>query len=199
VTYSDGEMLMTSWLRVRRAQRVPCAIVLLAWLALAASSCGDDVTPTNPSGVPNAAGVWVGTYRIKTCTDVVSGAPVGTVCTPLLAATAPTQPVRLSVQQTNDQLIGNIQFSGWYSRSLILNGSITRDGEIVLNGTAPFVDPACPAVTNVVSVNPFTSTLNRALDGMTGNFKFVGSARVGTTCVFAEVTIDADTVTLTKQ
>lgn len=172
------------------------AIVLLAWLACVASSCGEDEMPTNPSGVPNAAGVFRGTYRIRTCTEVAS--VTTNVCGPLVNATG--QPLQLSIQQINDQLVGNVQFSGWYTRSLILNGTITRDGNIVMSGTAPWVDASCPQVTNTLSVNPFTATLTRASDGMNGDFRFIGSVRASTTaCVFAEVTIDADSLTLTKQ
>lgn len=178
-----------------RVPRVPFAIVLLAWFALSTSSCGDDKTPTNPSGVPNAAGVFTGTYRIKSCTDLVNGT-AGTMCASLLATTAP---LRLSLQQTNDQLVGNIQFSGWYVRSLIVNGTITPEGVILMNGQTTWVETGCPAITNQLIVNPFSATLNRALDGMTGDFRFVGSARVGTTgCVFAQVTMEADTLTLAK-
>ena len=192
-------MLMTSWLRVRRAQRLPCAIVLLALIAAAASSCGEDEMPTNPSGVPNVAGVYAGTYRIRTCTETASVA--SNVCGPLIGAGPTTQPLQLSMQQINDQLVGNVQFSGWFTRSIILNGTISRDGGIIMSGTTPFVDPACPAVTtNTVSVNPFTATVTRGSDGMNGDFRFIGSARISpTTCVFAEVTIDADSVTLTKK
>lgn len=172
--------------------------MLVALIASVASSCGDDEMPTNPSGVPNAAGAYRGTYRIRTCTETAT--VTSNVCGPLTGATATTQPMQLSIQQINDQLIGNLQFSGWYTRSMILNGSINPDGVIVMNGTTPWVDAACPQVTNTVTVSPFTATLTRAQDGMSGDFKFVGSARVSpTACVFAEVTIEADSVTLTKQ
>jgi hypothetical protein len=177
------------------------ALVLPALLLLAilAPACSDDdsSTPTNPTGIPNVAGAWSGAYRIKTCTETFAGT-TGQTC-PGLVGTATRQPIRFTLQQTDNQLVGNLELSGWYVRTLLVTGTIDRNGQIILRGSASTGEPLCPTVTNRITLNFWASTLNRTLDGQVGEFGILGSKRVGATgCVFSDITIEADTLDVTK-
>jgi hypothetical protein len=178
---------------------------LLLPLALIVAGCSDDsVTPTNPSGIPNVAGTWTGAYRVKTCSEEfigVTGTPPATIqiCPTITGDTAIRQPMTLTLQQTEDRLIGNIQFSGWFVRSLVVTGNVNRDGAVVLTGMASTTDTTCPTVQNRIVLNYWVTTLSRAQDAITGEFGMLGTRRIGTTgCVFDDVTITADTLSLTR-
>lgn len=171
--------------------------LVLSVLALSASGCSDTETPTNPTGIPDVAGSWTGTYRIRTCTDTIAGAP-GPVCGPLTGTSAPMQPIRLGLQQTGDQVVGSLDFSGWYVRSLVVSGMVQQGGAILLTGSTSATDPTCPTVQSRLALTIWTSTLNRARDGITGDFRISGNVRT-TGCVFSEFAIEADTLQLTKQ
>jgi hypothetical protein len=182
---------------------------LRQWLGLAAlipalsftASCSDSETPTNPSGLAQVAGTWTGTYRIAACTDTLNGAP-GTLCTNLTSATAARQPITLSLQQTDRNVIGNITFSGWYVRSLVVTGIVQEGGAVLLEGTTTWNEPACPTVTTQVpgrlTLTLWNTLVNRTSDGMSGDFRLTGTTRT-TQCAFGEVSIQADTLQLTKQ
>lgn len=183
---------------------------LRQWLALGAllpalliaGSCDDDNdSPTNPSGVANVAGTWAGTFRIAACTDTLNGAP-GTVCSTLSGTTAPLQSIRLALQQTDDRLVGNIQFSGWSTRSLLVTGVIQPGGAVLLEGTTTWTEPNCATATTQVpgrlQLTLWNSLVNRTSDGMTGDFRVSTTTRT-TPCAFGEVSIQADTLQLTKQ
>lgn len=165
------------------------------------ASCSDSETPTNPSGLAQVAGTWSGTFRIAACTDTLNGAP-GTLCTNLTGATAPNQPITLSLQQTNEQVIGNIQFTGWYVRSLVVTGIVNEGGQVILEGTTTWTEPACPTATTQVpgrlTITLWNSLVNRTSDGMTGDFRLSGTTRTAP-CAFGEVAIQADTLQLTKR
>ncbi len=103
-TYSDGDDRDDDDIILRRSgliQLVGLAALVPA-LTLTAS-CSDDVTPTNPTGLPQVAGTWTGTYRIASCTDTLNGAP-GTLCASLTSATAVRPPMMLTLQQTGRQI-----------------------------------------------------------------------------------------------
>jgi hypothetical protein len=179
------------------------------WLALTAllpgllftASCEDSETPTNPSGVAQVAGTWTGTFRIAACTDTLNGAP-GTMCSTLVGASAPLQPITLALQQTDDRLVGNIQFSGWYVRSLVVTGLVQPGGAVILEGTTTWTEPACPtALTPVpgrLTLTLWNTLVNRTSDGMSGEFRLTGTTRTAP-CAFGEVSIQADTLQLTKR
>jgi hypothetical protein len=178
-------------------------IVLTALLPalLMTASCEDSETPTNPSGVAQVAGTWTGNFRVAACTDTLNGAP-GTLCSTLGAATAPRQPITLALQQTDDRLVGNIQFSGWYIRSLVVTGLVQPGGGVILEGTTTWTEAVCPTVTTPVpgrlTLTLWNSLVNRTSDGMTGDFRLTATTRTAP-CAFGEVSIQADTLQLTKQ
>jgi hypothetical protein len=188
---------MTSFLRPRQLLALAALIPALSFTA----SCSDSETPTNPSGVAQVAGVWTGNFRIAACTDTLNGAP-GTLCSNLTTATAPRQPITLSLQQTDDKVVGNIQFTGWYVRSIVVTGIVQPGGAVLLEGTATWTEPACPTATTPVpgrlTLTLWNSLVNRTSDGMTGDFRLAGTTRTAP-CAFGEVTIQADTLQLTKQ
>jgi hypothetical protein len=195
---------MKSFLRrpgLRPLWRPLVLAAILPGLLFAASCDDDDVTPTNPSGVAQVAGTWVGTFRIAACTDTLNGAP-GTLCSTLTGTTAPTQPIRIALQQTDDRLVGNIQFSGWNTRSLVVTGLIQPGGAVLLEGTTTWTEATCPTSTTQVpgrlSVTLWNSLVNRTSDGMTGDFRVTATTRT-VPCAFGEVAIQADTLQLTKQ
>jgi hypothetical protein len=164
-------------------------------------SCSDSETPTNPSGVAQVAGTWTGNFRIAACTDTLNGDP-GTFCAPLLGAAAPRQPITLALQQTDDKVVGNIQFSGWYVRSLVVTGLVQAGGAVLLEGTTTWTEPACPTVVTPVpgklTVTLWNTLVNRTSDGMSGDFRLTATTRTAP-CAFGEVAIQADTLQLTKQ
>lgn len=169
-------------------------------VALAAGACSDDTdSPTDPSGIPPAAGTYTGTYRVKTCSETLT-ATTGQICGSIAGETAPQrQPLRLTLQQTEGQVVGNLEFSGWYARSLVVTGTVDRNGALVLTGATVSADPACPAVQSRLTLNNWLGTLTRASEGVRGEFGITATRRVGTTgCVFSDVTIEADTMELTR-
>jgi hypothetical protein len=191
---------MTSFLRRPGLRQLLGLAALIPALTLTAS-CSDDVTPTNPSGVAQVAGTWTGNFRIASCTDTLNGAP-GTLCTTLTSPTAPRQPITLSLQQTDDRVVGNLSFTGWYVRSLVVTGIVQPGGAVILEGTATWTEPACPTATTPVpgrlTLSLWNSLVNRTSDGMTGDFRLTATTRT-MPCAFGEVSIQADTLTLTKQ
>jgi hypothetical protein len=191
---------MKSFLRRPGFVRLLALTTLLPGLLITAS-CEDSETPTNPSGVAQVAGTWTGNFRIAACTDTLNGNP-GTLCTTLLGPTAPRQPITLALQQTDDRLVGNIQFSGWYVRSLVVTGLVQPGGAVILEGTTTWTEPTCPtALTPVpgrLTLTLWNTLVNRTSDGMTGDFRLSGTTRT-TPCAFGEVSIQADTLQLTKQ
>jgi hypothetical protein len=164
---------------------------------LIVASCSDTETPTNPTGIVNVAGLWTGTYRIRSCTDTVAGMP-GTFCAPLIAPSAPLQRVRLSLQQTDDRVVGNLELSGWIVRSVIVSGVVQEGGSVVLDGMTTWTDAACPTAQNRLTLTFWNSIVNRSQDAMTGDFKLTAVVRMNA-CVFAELSIDADTLELARQ
>jgi hypothetical protein len=178
------------------------ALVALLPALLITSACDDDnASPTNPSGVANVAGAWTGTFRIAACTDTLNGAP-GTLCSTLTGATAARQPITIALQQTDDKLVGNIQFGGWYVRSLVVTGLIQPGGAVLLEGTTTWTEPACPTAPTPVpgrlTLTLWNTLVNRTSDGMTGDFRLTATTRTAP-CLFGEVSIQADTLQLTKQ
>lgn len=165
------------------------------------ASCSDSETPTNPSGVPQVAGTWTGTFRIAACTATLNGEP-STFCNNLTGAAAPNQPITVSLQQTDDQVVGNVQFTGWYVRSVVVTGVVQAGGAVILEGTTTWTEPACSTSTTPVpgrlTLSLWNSLVNRTSDGMTGDFRLTGTTRT-TPCAFGEVSIQADTLQLTKR
>lgn len=195
---------MTSFLRFPRRPRVRQLLGLAALvpaLIFTASCSDDDITPTNPSGVPQVAGTWTGTYRIATCTDTLNGAP-GTLCANLTGATALRPSITVTLQQTDDKVVGNVVFSGWYVRSIVVTGLVQAGGAVLLEGTATWTELTCTTATTQVpgqlTLSAWNSVVNRTSDGMTGDFRLSGTTRT-TPCAYGEVTIQADTLQLTKQ
>lgn len=191
---------MTSFLRRSGLIQLAGLAALVPALIFTAS-CSDDVTPTNPTGLPQVAGTWTGTYRIASCTDTLNGAP-GTLCASLTSATAVRPPMTLTLQQTEDRLVGNIVFSGWYVRSMVVTGLVQAGGAVLIEGNATFTEPACPTATTQVpgrlTLSAWNTVVNRTSDGMTGDFRLTATTRT-VSCAFGEVTIQADTLQLTKQ
>lgn len=203
-TYSDGEMIATTMKASLR--RRPGLIRFLGLAALLpvlsfTASCSDSETPTNPSGVAQVAGTWTGNFRIAACTDTLNGA-AGTFCANLVGASAPRQPITLALQQTDNQVVGNIQFSGWYVRSVVVTGIVQEGGAVILEGTTSWTEPVCataPApVPGRLTLTLWNSLVNRTSDGMTGDFRLTATTRT-TPCAFGDVSIQADTLTLTRQ
>jgi hypothetical protein len=166
------------------------------------ASCSDSETPTNPSGVAQIAGTWTGTFRIAACGHTLSGDP-GTACNTLIGATAPTsQPITLTLQQTGDQVVGNIAFTGWYSRQVVVTGMVQPGGALNLQGTTTWTEVVCPTATTQVpgqlTVSLWNSLVNRTSDGMTGDFRVTATTRTPA-CAFGELSIQADTLQLTKR
>lgn len=185
---------------------------LLSWIGLAAlcvifvgvSGCSDDsnTSPTTPTGIPNVAGTWSGTYHIKQCTDTVNGAP-GTLCATVTdpatgTNTASTQPVQLVLSQQNDQVGGTLVFSGWYAQSVPVTGTIGSSGRLWLQGTIAVTDPACPTTTGTFTLGTWFSDLNRQQNEMVGGFTFTTKKRLSA-CVFADLNVTIDTVDITKK
>jgi hypothetical protein len=191
---------MTSFLRRPGLIRLLGLAALLPALSFTAS-CSDSETPTNPSGVAQVAGTWTGNFRIAACTDTLNGAP-GTFCANLTGASAPLQPITLALQQTDRQVVGNIQFSGWYARSVVVTGIVQEGGAVILEGTTSWTEQVCPTSTTPVpgrlTLSLWNSLVNRTSDGMTGDFRLAVTTRTAP-CAFGEVAIQADTLTLTKQ
>jgi hypothetical protein len=191
---------MTSFLRRPGLIRLLGLAALLPALSFTAS-CSDDETPTNPSGVARVAGTWTGNFRIAACTDTLNGAP-GTFCTNLLGPSAPRQPITLALQQTDNQVVGNIQFTGWYARSVVVTGIVQEGGAVILEGTASWTEPVCPTATTPVpgrlTISLWNTLVNRTSDGMSGDFRLTATTRT-VACAFGDVSIQADTLTLTKQ
>ena len=191
---------MTSFLRRPGLRRLLGLAALIPALSFTAS-CSDSETPTNPSGLAQVAGTWTGNFRIAACTVTLNGAP-GTLCANLTGATAPRQPITLALQQTDDNVVGNIQFTGWYVRSLVVTGIVQPGGAVILEGTTTWTEAVCPTATTQVpgrlTLTLWNSLVNRTSDGMTGDFRLSGTTRLAP-CAFGEVSIQADTLTLTKQ
>jgi hypothetical protein len=191
---------MTSFLR-RPGWRQLLGLAALIPALTFTASCSDSETPTNPSGVAQVAGTWTGNFRIAACTDTVNGVP-GTLCTNLTGATAPRQPIALSLQQTDDRVVGNIQFTGWFVRSLVVTGVVQPGGAVLLEGTTTWTEAVCPTATTQIpgrlTLTLWNTLVNRTSDGMTGDFRLTGTTRT-TPCAFGDVAIQADTLTLTKQ
>lgn len=165
------------------------------------ASCSDSETPTNPSGVAQVAGTWTGTFRIAACTATVNGEP-GTFCNNLVGTAASTQPITLSLQQTDDQVVGNIQFTGWYVRSVVVTGIVQTGGAVILEGTTTWTEPPCATATTPIpgrlTLSLWNSFVNRTSNGMTGDFRLTATTRT-TPCAFGDVAITADTLTLTRR
>ena len=125
------------------------------------------------------AGTWTGNFRIAACTDTLNGAP-GTLCTSLTGATAPRQPITLALQQTDDKVVGNIQFTGWYIRSLVVTGIVQPGGAVILEGTTTWTEPVCAtAITPVpgrLTLTLWNTLVNRTSDGMSGDFRLRDAA-----------------------
>jgi len=187
---------------------------LFSWIGLAAlcvifggiSGCSDDAktSPTTPTGIPNVAGSWAGTYHIKQCTDTVNGA-AGTLCATVTdpatgTNTASTQPVQLVLSQQNDQVGGTLVFSGWYAQSVPVTGTIGSSGRLWLQGTIAVTDPACPTTTGTFTLGTWFSDLNREQNEMIGGFNFTTKKRLSTSaCLFADLNVTIDTVDITKK
>ncbi len=184
----------------------------LVWILLATvcgtlgiAGCSDDSdnkSPTTPTGIPNVAGTWSGTYHIKQCTDTVNGAP-GTLCATVTDPagginTASTQPVQLVLSQQNDQVGGTLVFSGWYAQSVPVTGTIGSSGRLWLQGTIGVTDPACPTTTGTFTLSTWFSDLNREQNEMVGSFGFTTKKRLSA-CLFADVNVSIDTVDITKK
>ena len=185
---------------------------LFSWIGLAAlcvivggvSGCSsdDNKSPTTPTGIPNVAGTWSGTYHIKQCTDTVNGAP-GTLCATVTdpatgTNTASTQPVQLVLSQQNDQVGGTLVFSGWYAQSVPVTGTIGSSGRLWLQGTIAVTDPACPTATGTFTLGTWFSDLNRQQNEMIGSFNFTTKKRLSA-CLFADLNVTIDTVDITKK
>jgi hypothetical protein len=184
-------------------------MLLVAGLCVSGSACSDSVTPTNPSGIPNVAGTWSGTYHIKTCTDTINSATstinsgTGTLCATVVdssSATNPasTQPVQLTLTQQKDQLTGTLSFSGWYVLNVPVTGSIVTSGRVYLQGSGTITDTGCPTTTGTFTLSTWVSDLNRPQDGLTGVFTFAANKRLNA-CVFDNLTMQADTVVITRK
>ena len=124
---------MTSFFAAARLASMLGLAALIPALTFTAS-CSDSETPTNPSGVAQVAGTWTGNFRIAACTDTLNGAP-GTLCANLTGASAPRQPIRSRCSRRTIEVVGNIQFSGWYVRSLVVTGIVQAGGAVILEGT----------------------------------------------------------------
>jgi len=190
-----GHTRRLSWFQLAGLVVVSCS-----WLFM--SACSDSVTPTNPTGVPNVAGVWSGTYHIKSCTDTINGAP-GTLCatvTDSTTATTPasTQPVQLTLTQQKDQLTGTLAFTGWYVVNVAVTGTVVTSGRVHLEGNAAFTDTACPTTTGHFTLSVWTSDLNRSQNGMIGEFSFTGNKRLSA-CLFSDLAVTADTVDISRK
>jgi hypothetical protein len=191
---------MTSFLRRPGLRQLLGLAALIPALSFTAS-CSDSETPTNPSGVAQISGTWTGNFRVASCTDTLNGAP-GTFCTPLTVQPPVLQPLTLTLTQTNNQVIGNIQFSGWYVRSLVVSGIVEEGGGLHLEGTTSWTEPVCPTATTPVpgrlTLTGWNTLVNRTSDGMTGDFRLTATTRT-TPCAFGEVTLQADSLQLTKR
>ena len=181
--------------------------ILLAALCgtLGMSACSDDSnkSPTTPTGIPNVAGTWTGTYHIKQCTDTVNGTP-GTLCAAVTdpaggTNTASTQPVQLVLSQQNDQVGGTLVFSGWYAQSVPVTGTIGTSGRLWLQGTIALTDPLCPnATTGTFTLGTWFSDLTRQQSEMIGGFTFTTKKKVSA-CIFADLSVNIDTVDVTRK
>jgi len=192
---------MTSFLR-RAGMRQVLGLAALIPALIFTASCSDSETPTNPSGVAQIAGTWTGTFRVAACGHTLSGDPT-TFCNTLIGATAPTtQPITLTLQQTGDQVVGNIAFSGFVTRSVVVTGVVQPGGALNLTGTTTWTEPVCPTapvpVPGQLTISLWNSLVNRTSDGMTGDFRVTATTRV-TPCAFGELSIQADTLQLTKR
>ena len=180
--------------------------IILATLGvtLGFSGCSDDsnTSPTTPTGIPNVAGTWTGTYHIKQCTDTVSGTP-GTLCATVTdpaggTNTASTQPVQLVLSQQNDQVGGTLVFSGWYAQSVPVTGTIGTSGRLWLQGTIALTDPLCPAATGAFTLGTWFSDLTRQQNEMIGGFTFTTKKKVSA-CIFADLSVNIDTIDITRK
>jgi hypothetical protein len=196
---------MTSFLRFLRRPglRQLAGLAALIPALTFTASCSDSETPTNPSGVAQIAGTWTGNFRISSCTDTLNGAP-GTFCSNLnVGGPSPViQPMTLTLTQTDRQVIGNIQFTGWYVRQLVVTGTVQEGGALLLEGTTTWTEPVCSTATTQVpgrlTLTLWNAIVNRTSDGLTGDFRLAGTTRT-TPCAFGEVSITADTLQLTKR
>src|SRR5690349_13274955 len=147
------------------------AIILACAALISTQACSDNKTsPTTPTGIPNVAGTWTGTYHIKTCTDTVNGTP-GTTCAAVTDPVGGTnaaskQPVQLVLTQQNDQVGGTLVFSGWYVQSVPVTGTIGSSGRLWLQGTVQTTDTACPTTIMTFTLGTWFSDLNREQNEM---------------------------------
>ncbi len=166
-------------------------------VAMSVAACSNDVTPTNPTGIPSVAGTWAGTYHVKSCSDTINGAP-GPVCPSLVdspEATNPasTQPVQVTITQQQDQLTGTLAFSGWYVLNVPVSGRVDVSGRVWLQGSGTIADSGCPTTSGTFSVSGWVADLNRSHDGMSGVFTLSGTKRLSA-CLFSNYTLQADGV-----
>jgi hypothetical protein len=179
-------------------------LLLSCGIALAAVSCSDDENknPTTPTGIPTVSGTWSGTYHVKTCTDTVNGA-AGTLCATVLDTgtttnNASTQPLQVTLTQQSDQVGGTVAFTGWLAQSVPVTGTVGSSGRVWLQGAVAFTDAACPAVTGTVTVSGWITDLNREQNELIGAFNLTGLRKMSA-CLFANVTVSADTVDIKKK
>jgi hypothetical protein len=84
----------------------------------------------------------------------------------------------------------------------VVTGIVQPGGAVILEGTTTWTEPVCATATTPVpgrlTLTLWNSLVNRTSDGMTGDFRLTGTTRT-TPCAFGEVSIQADTLQLTKQ
>jgi hypothetical protein len=200
-----GGLLRLLFLRgVRRGLRHLVLLTLCGGMTIGASACSSDTTnsPTTPTGIPNVAGTWTGQYHIKACTDTVNGTP-GTVCAAVVdtggtTTAASTQPLQLVLTQQSDQVGGTLTFSGWYAQSVPVTGTIGTSGRLWLQGTLRLTDPACPTMTGTFTLSGWVTDLNRQQNELIGGFNFTTKKRL-TACLFADLSVQTDTVDITRK
>ena len=113
--------------------RLPMLVLGLV-LVLGLYGCGGDSptvnnTPTPPP-VANYAGTWSGSYRASDCGHTGPWPP----CSDIIAGVAS---MSLTLTQTGSAITGTLAQGGLIAGNLntTVNGSVTADGHLVLNGT----------------------------------------------------------------
>lgn len=150
-------------------------------LALSACAC-ESTTPAGPSG-PVVSGTWTGPYSITGCVTVDTCAP-----SPCRFVLGQQSTLRLGLEQAGHAVLGRLEIlvgDPFFTWAGDVSGQIDGSGALALAGTLPQMDRQSGQVDRYFDVI-WSTKLNGAATGMTGEFSFLSRNATTTGCTYRE-------------
>lgn len=158
--------------------------VAVGAVAVVATSCGNDASPTRPTfasdcaasivaptpptatlrpehSAANYAGTWSGQYHVVGCSRVCGQGP--SVCDDFLVPPGASWPLRLALSQADATVSGTLELFNNLGNRVVesgdVNGTIDSSGALTLFGITQTIDPSEPSES---TIGHWNSTLGEA-------------------------------------